>query len=327
MEPTLASGTRVALLAAAVVSLAACGGPPPGAAATVNGETITTAALEEAVRGTLDASQEQFSALDLTDRATVVTDLQSQALTRLVFAELIRQEASELGIGLDAQEREAAWAEQVEAIGGEEQLQERLAEAGLTEPQAREQVEIGALFDRIVLERAQVEPDDLRAEYEANPLQFQQADVDHILVESRAEAEQILQLVRSGEGDFAELASERSQDPGSAPDGGALGMQALAGYVPEFAEAVSAAQAGDLVGPVQTQFGWHVIRVNELQTQSFEEVEPQLRQQRVQAVSGGIFQELVADADIEVDGRLGRWDAGQGQVVPDSDAVGVGGAG
>src|SRR5204862_290758 len=85
---------------------------------------------------------------------------------------------------------------------------------------------------------------------------------------------------------FAELAKKFSQDPGSAGQGGDLGLFARDGsMVKPFEDAVFGAKPGDIVGPVQTDFGWHVIKVvtvHPAKLQSFAEVKGEIRRQREQ---------------------------------------------
>jgi peptidyl-prolyl cis-trans isomerase C len=102
----------------------------------------------------------------------------------------------------------------------------------------------------------------------------------HILVENEAEATAILAQLRGG-ANFEALAKEKSKDPGSGQEGGDLGFFTRERMVPEFATAAFEAAAGQLVGPVRTQFGWHVIRVEEkreTKPPELAEVEDQIRQ-------------------------------------------------
>ena len=87
------------------------------------------------------------------------------------------------------------------------------------------------------------------------------ADVDHILVSSEEVAQDITVMIISGE-DFATLAQQLSLDTGSAQRGGNIGDFPVALYVPEFADAVTTGEAGTILAPVETQFGWHIIRIN-----------------------------------------------------------------
>jgi peptidyl-prolyl cis-trans isomerase C len=89
----------------------------------------------------------------------------------------------------------------------------------------------------------------------------QEVHARHILVASEDEAKAILVDLKKG-GDFAELAKQKSKDPGSA-DGGDLGYFSKDQMVPEFAETAFKLEPGQLSEPVKTQFGWHIIKVED----------------------------------------------------------------
>ncbi len=82
----------------------------------------------------------------------------------------------------------------------------------------------------------------------------------HILLENEADALDVIEALRGGES-FAELARAVSADTGSGAQGGELGWSPAGGFVTPFAQAVTDAPLGEIVGPVQTEFGWHVIQV------------------------------------------------------------------
>ena len=111
--------------------------------------------------------------------------------------------------------------------------------------------------------------------------------VKHILVEKEDEAKDIIAQLQKG-GKFDELAKARSKDPGSKDRGGDLDWNAPGGFVKPFSDAMIATPKGKFTRtPVQTQFGYHVILVEDVRdakVPSFDEVKPQL-QQRVQAAT------------------------------------------
>ena len=125
--------------------------------------------------------------------------------------------------------------------------------------------------------------------YEQTYLQAEQAEefnASHILVESEEEAAAIVDELNGG-ADFAEVARAKSTGP-SGPNGGQLGWFAAGMMVPEFQTAVEELEVGAISGPVQTQFGWHVIILNEKRTKEAPaldavrgEIENQLSQQAV----------------------------------------------
>lgn len=152
----------------------------------------------------------------------------------------------------------------------------------------------GSLAQQVVRARiaAGIEDEAVQEAYDAAFAGFEgqtEFRASHILVETEEEAQEIRDEIEGG-GDFAEIARERSQDPGSGARGGDLGWFGLGRMVEPFEEAVTALEPGEIGGPVETQFGWHVIRLEETRVTeppSLEEVRPelenQIRQQRLAA--------------------------------------------
>lgn len=139
-----------------------------------------------------------------------------------------------------------------------------------------------------------VEESELRVYYEEHKDEFlegEQANARHILIqlspnateEERTDAELhaagVAQIARTG-ADFAELAAKHSDDTGSATEGGDLGWFGRGRMVKEFEDAVFSAKPGEIVGPIKSQFGYHIIRVDAFRPEHqkpFEEVEEQVR--------------------------------------------------
>lgn len=114
----------------------------------------------------------------------------------------------------------------------------------------------------------------------ANAEQGDEYNASHILVETEEEAKELVEALASG-ADFAELAKEKSTGP-SGPGGGSLGWFAKGAMVAPFEEAVLALKVDEVSAPVQTQFGWHVIKLNDtrpLEAPEFEDVAAELRLQ------------------------------------------------
>ncbi|MBW0169570.1 MAG: peptidylprolyl isomerase [Hydrogenophaga sp.] len=107
----------------------------------------------------------------------------------------------------------------------------------------------------------------------------------HILVEQEDEAKAIIASLKKG-GKFEEIAKKQSKDPGSGANGGDLDWAAAASYVPEFSEAMVKLEKGQMTQePVKTQFGWHIIRVDDVRTAELpklEDIKPQIEQQMQQ---------------------------------------------
>lgn len=147
--------------------------------------------------------------------------------------------------------------------------------------------------------------EELQAAYEESLAALEPAveyNAAHILVASEDEAKAIAARVEAGEA-FADLAGELSLDPGSGSKGGDLGWFALGQMVPEFEQAVVSAEPGKMTAPVESQFGWHLILVNETRDvppPAFEDVrgdiEGALRQEQIREK----LEELRAAATIEI---------------------------
>ena len=128
----------------------------------------------------------------------------------------------------------------------------------------------------------------------------------HILITGKddasalAQAQQVLAQVKAGK-DFGELAKQYSQDPGSAQNGGDLGWAERSSFVGPFSDALFGMTVGEVKGPIKTQYGYHIIRLDEIQAgkgKSFEEARPdleaQLRRDRATDRFGEIQEQLQA---------------------------------
>ena len=123
----------------------------------------------------------------------------------------------------------------------------------------------------------------------------------HILVASEEDAKAIIEDLKKG-AEFAKLAAEKSTGP-SGSSGGDLGYFTADAMVPAFSKAAFALKPGDFTEtPVQTQFGWHIIKVEDrraVQPPSFEQVQPQLTQDMTREVLTKAVEELRAGVDIK----------------------------
>lgn len=121
----------------------------------------------------------------------------------------------------------------------------------------------------------------------------------HILVPTENEAKDVLKRVKGGE-DFAKVADEVSKDPGS--KGGDLGWFEKERMVPEFGEAAFKLEKGQISDPVKSQFGWHIIRLEDKRTKEFppyEAVKEQVARFVVQKAQGDMISQLRQKAKIE----------------------------
>jgi peptidyl-prolyl cis-trans isomerase C len=129
----------------------------------------------------------------------------------------------------------------------------------------------------------------------------QEVHARHILVDTEEEAKKAAARVKGGE-DFAKVAGEMSKDPGSKTDGGDLGFFTKDRMVEPFAEAAFKLEPGQISDPVKSQFGWHVIKVEEKRTKpapSFEETKDQVEAYLGRKAQQDLIMSLRKDAKVE----------------------------
>lgn len=149
-----------------------------------------------------------------------------------------------------------------------------------------------------------ISEDELKKEYEKvkSSSSGREYKARHILVETEDEAKQIIAQLKKG-GSFDRIAADKSKDQGSKARGGDLDWGPAGRYVPAFAAALGKLKKGELTeAPVQTQFGWHVIRLDDeraLKFPSYEEVKPQIQQEMRQQMVSKVVSDLRAKAKIE----------------------------
>ena len=181
------------------------------------------------------------------------------------------EEAEARGLALSDEDVDARVAEARANFESDEAFGAALEEAGFAdEAGLREIIRETETVQRVIdALRGEVEvgDEDVEAYYSENQAQFEapeQVCARHILVETEEEAQSILQELNGG-ADFAELAQERSTDPGSGAQGGDLGCFTQDRMVAPFAEAAFNASVDEVVGPVETQFGYHLIKAYDRQ--------------------------------------------------------------
>ena len=284
----------VSILVLALI-VAGCGSAD--GVATVDGEPVTF---------------DEVNALIPAGGDTVSTQLFAQTLMLVISERALAAEADkQFGVSFNDEDVEAKIGELVLQSGLTEE--EILTEYNLTEASLRSIGRQQLMADSVVAELTADAPDptdeELMQGYEALLPSVAQVCSSHILLESPEKAEATLQRALAGE-DFAALAMELSVGP-SGPGGGDLGCSAPNGYVPEFAAAVLDAELNTPYGPVETQFGWHVLLVSERIVPSFEEVRADLVTS-IKATAGQQLwiewaTEALTTVAVEVESEYGTW--------------------
>lgn len=178
-------------------------------------------------------------------------------------------------IALEAQQREVSEArisaqEFLAQVKIDDSQAKTYYDANLGEFQTPERVRVEyAMLSAEALARQEpVTDEEIKAAYEARATQYrveEQRRASHILVKTREEAEKISAEARKSPARFAELAKKHSEDPGSAANGGDLGTFGPGMMVKPFEDAVFAMKEGEISEPVESEFGFHVIRLTGVQ--------------------------------------------------------------
>jgi peptidyl-prolyl cis-trans isomerase C len=154
------------------------------------------------------------------------------------------------------------------------------------------------------LRRNPVTEETLRKEYDRIKAQLgsKEYKARHVLVENEEEAKDIIARVKKG-ASFEKLAVEKSKDPGSKEDGGALDWSVPTSYVKPFGDALAKLKKGQMTdAPVKSEFGWHVIRLDDeraLKVPSYDEVKPNLQRGMQQQSLQKAVADLRAKAKVE----------------------------
>lgn len=309
------------LIVGLMLALAACGpGGDPTVAATVNGEDIPIAEVERRFEAV--AANPQFaSQVEEDEDGEFTAQVQASLLSDLIESAIVRQGAEERGLEITDADVETRTQEIVDQMG-QDQFDDFIEQSGMSAEDVEQQIRDLVRRERLQEELAadvEVDDEDVAAFYEENrESRYERASARHILVETEEEAQEVLDRLEAGE-DFAEVAQDVSTDTGSAERGGELGEFGRGQMVPAFDEAVFNAEVGEIVGPVETDFGFHVIEVTDRVSQELDDVAGDIREELAQREQTTRMEdwlaERVREAEVEVNPRFGEWDQEQGQVL------------
>lgn len=297
-------------------------------AAVVNGDEISVADVDQSIN--LNGLMNNLMQVDQTLVQLIFTteagqellnEYRKQALEGIIMERLLVQEAENQDISISDEEKDEFFDEQIENIMTQNQMSEEdllnaLQQQGIESLEMFKEVfmdenEQMMLINELqsgVIESVDVSDDEIQEYYDDNNEEFnreEEIEASHILVETEEEAEEVLAQLNEG-ADFAEMASEYSID-GSAQQGGNLGRFAKGRMVAEFEDAAFDLEKGELSDIIETEFGYHIIKVTnkyEAGEISFEDakedIENNLYQQKEMDKFNEYLEELEENADIEI---------------------------
>ena len=245
----------------------------PDVVAKVNGEAISKSEFEEAIKS---VEGQAGRAVPAEERDQVYRAV----LNQLVTGHVLLQESRNRKVAVADADVDGRVAQLRQRFPSEDEFKKALASRNLTPEKVRDEIKkqlaIEKMIEAEVAPQVSVTDHDVKDFYDKNPEQFQQPEswrASHILLmvpqgatdaqkkETRAKIDDVLKQVKAG-GDFAELAKKHSQD-GSAQAGGDLNYFPKGQMVKPFEDACAALKVGEVSGVVETQFGFHIIKLTD----------------------------------------------------------------
>jgi peptidyl-prolyl cis-trans isomerase C len=264
---------KSSFLARSVMSLTLCAAAATPLAAYAQNVAIVNGKAVPKAR--VDALIKQVQAQAAAQSQQLPPDLEQRVRDKVVMDEIFTQEAEKRGLAASAEYR-------------------------LQMEQARQAV-LTKLLTQDFAKKHAVSDDDVKADYEKFKAQSAGTEyrARHILVEKEDEAKALIAQINGG-ASFEELAKKNSKDPGSGANGGDLDFAAPGSYVPEFSQAMVKLKKGEMTQePVKSQFGYHIIRLDDTrpaQFPPFDDVKGQLKQRMEQQQIGAFVEEIRAKA-------------------------------
>jgi len=233
--------------------------------ASVNGSTITVEAFDKSFALVEKSYNDLYGETIWTTEVegkTVKQLVKEEILENLILESLIVNFVNETGFKVETADVEDSYLKFEEALAQNDEAKTFYAENGLDEAFIKEEIKSQLLnqeFKRIVGEEVSLNEEKLNELYDTYTVQVK---ASHILVESQDLADELKAKIDGGE-EFAVLASENSKDPGSAVNGGSLGYFPRNVMVPEFEQVAFSSEVGSVSIPVKSQFGFHIIKVDD----------------------------------------------------------------
>jgi peptidyl-prolyl cis-trans isomerase C len=289
---------------------------PNATAVTVDGSVITEGQIEAKMAPRLKAMGGQVPPQY---QEQMKQQLRGRALDAMIIEKLLDAKVKEKGITISDATVTDAIAKQMKEQGmDEEAFKKALASFGITEDQLKEQTRRGLGYQQLIeaqfAGKTDVNDADAKKFYDQNINEFktpEQVRASHILIgtksidpnadpnkvkaEAKAKAEMVLGKVKAADANFAALAKEYSSCPSSAK-GGDLGMFGRGQMVKPFEDAAFALKVGEVSGVVETDFGYHIIKVTEHKdpnTTSFDAAKPKIIEQLSDQKKGTLAQEYI----------------------------------
>ena len=225
------------------VMLVGCSNNESEMIASVEGEEITEAELNE----------------------SLTSQYGEEVLNTLIADKIIELEAEKLEMSVTDEEIAAEYEDYTAQYGGEEAFLEVISSYNMDVEDIKKDIKLYLLTLKVMEDYVGMTDEDVKTYFEENKATYGQAaqvEASHILVEDEATAKEVIEKINAG-GDFAELAKEYSTDTTTKEDGGSLGTFGKGEMEEAFENAAFALEIGAISEPVETSYGFHVIKVTD----------------------------------------------------------------
>lgn len=215
------------------------------------------------------------------------------ALNALISQKILSAEVEAKKITVSDEEIQENIDEMTEYYGGEEEMNNALVQYNLTLDDVKENIVNNIQLQKILEPYIEISDDEIAQYFENNKDYLDQAEevkASHILVESKEVADEVKEKLDGG-ADFAELAKEYSTDTSNSQVGGSLGYFGRGEMVPEFEEVAFSMKVDEISEPVETQFGFHIIKVED-----HKEAKEATLDESKEDIRKTIFQDKMGDA-------------------------------
>jgi len=286
----------IAVLLCLALLVAACssGGK---AVATVDGEKITQEELDARVSQMSSQLKAAYGVdLEQEEYKDLLPEIQNQALESLIADKLLKKTATDNGIKVEDEKVQAEIDQAAEQLGGKDKLEEYLKQQNITLEELREMILLSMLQEQLfeqVTSEITASDQEVAAYFDEHQADLEQVKVSHILISAdetaaspeeiqaaESQAREIIAQLNGG-ADFATLAQEKSQDPGSAENGGLMERYFTRNdpnLVPEFVAGAFEVPEGEFSRePVKTAYGFHIIKVDD-KKDTLEELRPDIEE-------------------------------------------------
>lgn len=223
----------------------------------------------------------------------LVTQSGDEVLNALISEKIIEAEIKKQNIVISDEEMQTELDEMTEYYGGEEEMNNALAYYGYSIDDMKKNIKINLQLEKVLEPLITITDEEMETYFTANKASLDQAEevkASHILVETKEKAEEVIAKLDGG-GDFAELAKEYSTDSSNSATGGDLGYFGKGEMVPEFDEAVFSMAIDEISEPVETSYGFHIIKVVD-----HKEAKVATLEESKELIKDTIFQSKMGDA-------------------------------